>query len=86
MSINNLPQHMSMEVQKADRYWAKEQHLVVSIKGRKVQLMYQMQQTKLLHLTSAILAFFTPQESQDYGYHLPSPFLLKPFNTILSYT
>ena len=38
----------------------------------KVKLMYQMHEFYKVHITSAILAFFTPQESATYGYH-PCP-------------
>jgi hypothetical protein len=48
--------------------------------------MYQMHEFYKVHLTSAILAFFTPQESVGYGYH-PCPrtsiYIINIINTFM---
>jgi hypothetical protein len=50
------------------------QDVVAGSSREKVQLMYQMVESHNVHNASAIIAFFTPQESARYGYQYAGPY------------
>jgi hypothetical protein len=58
-----------MKVLETKKHIVTYQFLVMLKAGLILQTMYQKQQAELLHITSAIFAFFTPPEIPEYGNH-----------------